>query len=493
MEQEDKILKPDQQYHFAKFDVRPSRPSYTDDQYESHLRDDEWDKAETDYLVDLAIEYDLRWVLIADRYDYQPAEMRPEMEDGMAIMIQPKPRSMEDMKARYYDVAAKTMALHHPLSSMSTSEFELHEKMTKFDPKVETMRKKIADGLQSRSIEEIQEEEILLGELKRIVTNHERFAQERKELYARLEAPMTTSSTAMYHSSDELLQLMKTLLSVDKNKKSRSLSEGNSTSGPPGSNLPNQNDRSQRHSISGPDKRHSLSGPSGQRHLSAADEAKFGVTHHDRLTAGVQFRHEKITKLSQAKSNVQATKISAALTELRIPPRLVMPTTKVVNEYERLIHKIHTLLDIRKVSEKTESEIKILKAQKEELERRQNGWAGDVEDAPGEDATRAEGKVEEEEQEEEQEDEQEDEEEAEEEDEEEENEDEEKEEDKNEEEEEDDDDDDDDDDEEEAPEEEAPEEEEKRPSTRGSAATVRKRSASIMSVVSSKSTKRQRK
>lgn len=373
MEQDEKIVKTEPDYHYAKFNVKLNEPEYTEQQYEQNLVSEGWDKPETDYLVSLVHEYDIRWILIADRYDYQPTEKPAEGEDSMAVIMQPKHRSMEDMKARYYEVAAKTMALNHPLANMSTDEFGIHEKMTKFDPVLEATRKKLAEALISRSPEEVKEEEILLGELKRIVTNEERFSQERKELYDRLESPPSSSGNTMYHSSHELYQLMSTLLNADKNKKRRSLMEGgsNSASGNPAPNFP---DRNQRHSISGaPDKRASLSGPSGQRQLSAREELKYGVSHHERLSAGVQFRHEKITKLSQAKSNVQATKISAALAELKIPQRLVMPTAKVVSEYERLIQSIHNLLEIRKVSEKLEGEIKVLQAQREDEGARESG------------------------------------------------------------------------------------------------------------------------
>ena len=378
VEQDDKIQKSDPEYFFARYNVKLDSPEYTDQEYETHLKSEVWDRRETDYLVDIVMEYDLRWPLIYDRYEYQPAEILLTEEDSMALTMQPKQRSMEDIKTRYYEVAAKTMVLHQPLSSMSNEEFELHEKMTKYNPGIETTRKRLAEVLQARSKEEIEEEKILLSELQRITINQERFFQERKELYDRLEAPVSTSGTSMYHSSEELLQLMKTLLNADKNKKNRALADGTSATNSSNPNFPNQGERNQRHSTGGPEKRQSVSGPSGQRQLSAREEAKFGVSHHDKLTAGVQFRHEKITKLSQAKSNVQAAKISAALTELNIPPRLVMPTSRVVNEYERLIQSIHTLLDVRKVSEKIEAETKILRAQREDLARKDSGAVGTV-------------------------------------------------------------------------------------------------------------------
>lgn len=187
---------------------------------------------------------------------------------------------------------------------------------------------------------------------------------------------MTSSQShaAVNRSYEGLSQLLKTLMEAERNKRKRILGDGSSTpaNAASGPNAGGPGDRGLRQSIGGVDKRSSLSGSQGQRQLSARDEAKYGVTHHERLTAGVQFRHEKITKLSQAKSNAQTTKIAAALTELGIPARIYMPTAKTTNEYERLIQNINILLDVRKISEKVDTEIRVLQAQREPNEP-QNG------------------------------------------------------------------------------------------------------------------------
>lgn len=371
MEQDERIVKTEPDYHYAKFNVKLLRPEYTNDEYETHFKSEDWDKSETDYLMGLAIEYDLRWIVIADRYEYTPSEQKPAGESYMAATMQAKIRTMEDMKARYYHVASKIMALHHPMSSMSNAEFEAHEKMTKFDPKLEAARKKLAKTLLSRSLDEVKEEESLLAELKRMVSKDESFSQERKELYARLEVPYNSSSSSTPYSSTEIHQVLTNLLNQDKMKKRRFLMESGSI---PAAGQQPFAERNQRQSMSGhPDKRGSLSGPSSHRQLNPELEQKFGVTHHERLSAGVLFRHEKVLKLSQAKSNAITTKIAAALTELNIPGRLVMPTAKVVSEYERLIQNIYKLLDIRRVSDKLDAEIKIVKAQKELNSARERG------------------------------------------------------------------------------------------------------------------------
>lgn len=379
MEQDEKAAPTLSDSHWAKFNVKVDKPQYTDEQYETHLKSDDWSKEETDYLIELAIDFDLRWIVIADRYEYQPKEKPKEHEESMAVTPQAKPRTQEDMKARYYNVAAKTMVLHNPLSSMSSSEFDAHEKMTKYDPDQERKRKMYAEQLMNRTDEEKYEEEMLLKELSRIVLNQEKLFNERKALYDRLGTPPglpQTHSTAMYQSSQGLTQLMQNLLTQNKNKELEKKEKRRSIMGAEGdfSGGPSSIDRSQRHSMSGSvDKRYSF-GQGGPRQLSARDEQKYGVSHpNERLTGGVQFRHERITKAAQAKSGVQTSRIGAALTELKIPPRLTMPTAKVVTEYEKLIDGIKTLLEVRKLSEKLDGEIKVWQAQKEQQEAKDRG------------------------------------------------------------------------------------------------------------------------
>ncbi|EEP77063.1 conserved hypothetical protein [Uncinocarpus reesii 1704] len=385
-----------EEYSFAKYNVKPQIPRrYTDEEYDKYLQSDFWRREETDYLMDLVEEFDLRWVLIADRYDYQPKI--PESEsNSTALVAASKPRTMEEMKSRYYTVAGKMLAIEHPLSEMSQSEFNLYETMMKFNPERERQRKELAIVQFDRSKEEVQEEALLLEELKRIVAQEQSFIEERKELYARLDAPMSTSNTTMYQSSHGLAQLLQSLLQADKNKKRRSLlGPEQGAPSPVGQAAAQSGTQSARESR--PETPAATSAQSTKkggaaaaaqqpsiRILTPAEEAKYGVSHHDRLTSGVQFRNDKAQKLTQAKSNIQSQKIAAALTELDIPPRLFMPTEKVCKEFEKLIQSVNVLLDARKFAEKVEAEIRILEAAKEERERKEREKDGiqHVEDEP---------------------------------------------------------------------------------------------------------------
>ena len=378
------------EFPMEKFNVKVPVPRYTEEQYNVHLKSETWTREETDYLMELCREYDLRWFVIADRWNFDPEEEKDKKDgadDTMALDVvqqqaQPKkpkwpPRTMEQLKSRYYVVAAAMLAISRPPADMLPSEYALWEKMQKFDAATETQRKKLAEALFSRSEDEAMEEKLLLAELKRIVDQEDQFLSERKDVYSRLEAVPSTRRDAdvSLHSSAALSSLLQNLLAKEKRGKIIRAPEGPNASAPPP--VPAQPERTQswekgshpnqytRRNTTTEDGEHHVPQKKGQsavhiRKLTAAEEAKYGVTHHDRLTSGVSFRHEKVIKLTQAKSQAQTSKLQGALTELEIPPRLVMPTEKVCREFERLIANVNLLLDVRKLGEKVRSEVQVL-------------------------------------------------------------------------------------------------------------------------------------
>ncbi|KAF3491869.1 SWR1-complex protein 4 [Arthroderma uncinatum] len=376
---------------FAKYNIKAQHPRrYTAEEYDKLLKSDIWSREETDYLMDIVEEFDLRWIVIADRYEFSlNNSAEADVNSSTALVTPVKRRTMEEMKSRYYNVAAHMLALEHPLSEMSEAEFDIHEKMMKFNPERERARKELANTQLNRTKDEVNEEALLLEELKRIVANENQFIDERKELYARLEAPVSTGNTAMYQSSQGLSQLLQSLLQADKNKKRRPLLGPDTGVSSPVGSIP-QGGASARESrpetpapATGAGQSNNKKGAAANaaaqptvRNLTPSEEIKYGVSHHDRLTSGVQFRNDKAQKLTQAKSNIQSQKLAAALTELDIPPRLFMPTEKVCKEFEKLIHQVNLLLDTRKFAEKVEGEIRVLEAGKLERERRENEKAG---------------------------------------------------------------------------------------------------------------------
>ncbi|KAH7326057.1 SWR1-complex protein 4 [Stachybotrys elegans] len=374
---------------FAKFNVRVSVPQYSDDQYQSSLQNSDWTKEETDYLMETVRDFDLRWPLIWDRYEWNPPATNghadPDGDESKAIVPVSRSRSMEELKARYYEVASKMMAAQKPVQYMTQPEFQLHEQMAHFNPQQEKKRKEFAITSFSRSPEEAREEESLLLEVKRIIARNERFNEERKELYNRLDYPHAETDISTFKSSTGLQTLLQNLMNVDKSKKRKSLmgTDGVSPSGPAApqnaaqeparreSNAAAQREPPSATSTTTP----TAAGKKGQqqpverRKLTDQEEALYGVTHHDRLGSGPTFRTEKINKLFSHKSHQQQLRITNTLNELDVPNKLAMATAATTHQFEMLLGAVNSLLDARKVTDKIDAEIKIEQAKKAEREK----------------------------------------------------------------------------------------------------------------------------
>jgi len=379
----------EEEFHMDRWNVKIRVPEYTDEQYDKSFKSEEWTREETDYLMRLVSDYDLRWILIADRYDIQEVNPPPADDNAVGTEIAKTypERSMEALKSRYYQVAAKDLELRTPASNMTQSEFQLWEKMRNFDAKTESSRKAMAEKLFERTRDEAEEEKTLLEELHRITKNEEDFKAMRRDLYARLEAAPSLRRNErgeeqnIVLSSAGLSDLLSRLFAKEKHMRRRALPNGE---GPSASSLPAADQsrkqpgqvhrRDTLESTAADGKKGSISGPV-VRQLSKAEEEKYGVSHStERLTSGVSFRHEKINRVTTAKSQVQTQKNHAALTELEIPPRLSMPTEKVCREFERLVSQIQLLLDARKALSRMTEEGKVL----EEARRQRLGEPADV-------------------------------------------------------------------------------------------------------------------
>lgn len=367
---------------YAKYNVEVDLPTFTDDEYNAYLHSDDWTREETDYLFQMIGDYAYRWAVIWDRYDFQPPSNAQEGlenangEADQALATMPfapsKKRTVEDLKARFYDISAKLMKQRIPEVQMDAEQYSTYEMLSKFDPVMERNRKMLATALMNRSMDEVKEEEFLLTELQRINMAANRLDAEREELRARLDAPQPNQSVSAglqaFTSSQALQQLFQQLFQQDRSKKRAS---GGSTG--PGRLSLSANDMvhtpgSAQAQLSAANRRQSMAQPVAQtpvKHLSPHQEHRFNVSTHERLTSGVTFGSDKLLKMRQAKSNVQTQKIGAALAELGISDVIPIPTSKVGEVFENLVTKLGKLLDVRKVREKEEGECRVLQNMKE--------------------------------------------------------------------------------------------------------------------------------
>ncbi|KAJ6873296.1 hypothetical protein NC651_032234 [Populus alba x Populus x berolinensis] len=81
-------------YSFAKYNKSVDVVKYTEEEYEKYLTDPMWTKEETDQLFDLCERFDLRFVVIADRFTSS--------------------RSVEELKDRYYNVSRAMLIARAP-------------------------------------------------------------------------------------------------------------------------------------------------------------------------------------------------------------------------------------------------------------------------------------------------------------------------------------------------------------------------------------------
>ncbi|KAF8477515.1 hypothetical protein BDZ91DRAFT_709387 [Kalaharituber pfeilii] len=428
---------PELEYHFARFNIKPRVIEYSDEEYDAVARSDEWTREETDYLFELCREYDLRFPIIADRYEFRPsvpsdspAAPQTDLTTSSDAMTDdtttPLPttsntntsfpaesnatieRSMEDIKHRYYTVTRSILALRTPPSQMSPDELTFFN-LLNFDKEKEVSRKKMALTLFNRTPEEVQEEEFLLAEMKRILANQERLLEERQDLWNRLDAPQSTGSIAAYQGSQGLHNLSLLMMQADKSKKRKSVvgidtaaaggavgaggvevgqkvaQTPTTASGTPTTGKPEKEggvfkdavggrggagDKDSRKvpatpTTGGPGGLGSGSGatPNNTRTLTPDEERLYGVAYHEKIASGVYLRSSKIAMVKGANQ----PKVQLALNELGIPPKLTMATAKTCTKMEQLNQAVSALLDARKLVEKLGQEVRVEKARLESV------------------------------------------------------------------------------------------------------------------------------
>lgn len=337
---------------FAKYNVEPEVPNFDDAQYDEHLKDPNWSLEETRYLVDTYKECNGKWTVIIDRYD------KPN-------------RSMEDLKARYYSVSAVMLQLETPIQSMTAPQYKMYETLKDFNSKQETSRKRLAEGHLHRKKDEVDEEAVLLAELQRIMANQESLDGLREDLRKRLDAPKANTNSYQYSTSQALHTLWQQLVNADRQRKTQRLRSGpgqsaasieTPTTGP----TPATAGRP-RESNAGTATQHEPSpSTASNTKLSAKDKLRFGVTEigpGEKLPSGVSFASDKLSKPRIAKSTVQTEKIAAVLSHIGVPDLIPLPTQPVIAAFDSLMSKLHTLLDMRKVAEKEEQELRVREAE----------------------------------------------------------------------------------------------------------------------------------
>ncbi|XP_050346825.1 DNA methyltransferase 1-associated protein 1 [Nymphalis io] len=140
------------EYPFAQFNKQVSIPSYSESEYNQYLKSEDWSQAETDHLIDLCQRFDLRFIVIHDRWD------KAAFRD----------RSVEDLKERYYNICSILSKVKTNPWSNTVTMVNGEKRIYHYDAEHERKRKEQLKRLFDRTQEQIDEEQMLLTELKKI-------------------------------------------------------------------------------------------------------------------------------------------------------------------------------------------------------------------------------------------------------------------------------------------------------------------------------------
>ncbi|CAI0385961.1 unnamed protein product [Linum tenue] len=132
-------------YSFAKYNKSIEVTKYTDEEYAKHLTDPSWTKQETDQLFDLCEQFDLRFVIIADRF--------------------PSSRTMEELKDRYYSVC-RSILLARASSPADVSGHPLVKE--NYNASQEKERKRALSMVLSQTKQQEKKDAEVLAEAKKI-------------------------------------------------------------------------------------------------------------------------------------------------------------------------------------------------------------------------------------------------------------------------------------------------------------------------------------
>ncbi|KAH9824911.1 hypothetical protein DFH28DRAFT_942191 [Melampsora americana] len=313
---------------FSKFNTNSNVYTYSTEEYYHYLRDDDWTKEETDYLFSLLKDYDLRFPVISDRYDFLGSS-----------------RSIEDLKLRYYTICQKLI-----LNRSRTNSGDLLDESSKkqliqsyhFDKHREIERKKQVKRLMNRTLSQIEEENFLYIETRRFEQSLEKRNQDRSDVIKQIGGlPF------------ELYNQLKQWPDSDSNHQDQSNVNGtNQTSST--KLKPIQSNKTQDQSF---------------EDLSLDPIVESNSTEATNLTRDTSNDSKNYpSRIHQPKSAAYATRINSILTELEIPinistPKpLMMPTRENVDSYTSLMGSVNKLSELKRYVDK------LLKFKEEETE-----------------------------------------------------------------------------------------------------------------------------
>ncbi|GMK57062.1 hypothetical protein CspeluHIS016_0309020 [Cutaneotrichosporon spelunceum] len=317
--------------YFGSFNLHgQSVMEYSQYEYDQHLVDPAWSPHETAYLFDLLREYDLRFVIAADRYAYT----------GTRGSDTPKKRSVEEMKDRYYTICRRLVR------TRTASDPAVQQQLITqyaFDKARETKRKQYASELFHLTAAEIAEEEALYLEVKRLEQNERRYRVDRDALM-RSVIGLDSGLVSLDQKNAEGVH------AVGNKKKRRPEDE----SGAPSPAPPTKKQKDQA-AFDAANCIYRVPTPTP-----APNSSHLATKHPAHVPA-----YLRSTKMPVPKPNT-AIRVSELLAEMGVSTtRLVMPTRTNLEAYDGVLQAAASLVDMKRQVDRVEQEIRALKAQRD--------------------------------------------------------------------------------------------------------------------------------
>nr|CAG4640897.1 EOG090X076S [Eulimnadia texana] len=294
------------EYPFAKFNKSVNIVSYNDSEYQQHLQSESWTKPETDHLIDLCRRFDLRFVVICDRWDSTQF---------------PNKKSVEDLKERYYEIVNSVNKARHTTGP--------EPKVIGYDADHERRRKDQLKRLFDRTPQQMEEEQTLLQELRKIEArkkDRERKTQDLQKLI--------TAADSSRIAAAEAAQTPRQLQQDKKQQQTR--------------------------------KKNPLQTPKAKLEiLPSIDASSTGIKFPDLKTSGVYLRSQRL-KLPPSVGQKKSKAIEQMLTELGLEFNPV-PTEEICQNFNDLRSDLVLLYELKMGLSTCEYELETLRHQYEAL------------------------------------------------------------------------------------------------------------------------------
>lgn len=333
-----------QDYPFAKFNKKIQLLNYTDSEYSQYLEDDNWTRTETDYLFSLCKQYDLNFFIIHDRWDSNAY----------------KTKTIDQIKDRYYKVIGI-------LERLKVTDDNNNKEFFVFDIEHEQKRREQLEKLFNRTKEQVEEEQYLLEELKKIEMRkreRERRSHDVNKLLTAVDLNINSSSdmsiTQSRDSSNTTNQQASTGVKRTKQRKSSIQNSESGLNSSISSTTPATSSASNLISSQAIDLNSSGNQKSLKKSLifKAVVESA-GIKFPDSKTAGVSLRSYKM-KLPPSVGLKKTKAIEQLLEKLQIDSRPIA-TEKVCDQFNDLRSDMVLLYELNQALSNCEFELQTLR------------------------------------------------------------------------------------------------------------------------------------